>query len=140
MQPTRRSLTITLLRAREAVMGKFRPMLAEYDVTEQQWRVLRALAEQSPLDATEACERAVILAPSLTRIIKTLEDRKLITRGKFANDGRRAQLAITPSGLALVESVMPVRRTIYDELEKRYGAAEMDRLIDMLEVLIDNQR
>ncbi|MGO4834713.1 homoprotocatechuate degradation operon regulator HpaR, partial [Rhizobiaceae sp. 2RAB30] len=94
---TRRSLPIALLRAREAVMGRFRPMLAAHDVTEQQWRVIRVLGETSPLDATEVADRACVLAPSLTRIIKALEDRALITRERDANDGRRAMLAIAPA-------------------------------------------
>ena len=56
-------------------MARFRPILAARDVTEQQWRVIRVLGEESPLDASEAADRACVLAPSLTRIIKALEDR-----------------------------------------------------------------
>ena len=136
---TRRSLPMALLRAREVVMARFRPMLARHDVTEQQWRVIRVLSEESPLDATEVAERASILAPSLTRIIKALEARKLITRGKFADDGRRVQLAIAPDGMALIESVLPERRQIYNDLESRHGLDDLDRLLDMLEVLIQKE-
>jgi homoprotocatechuate degradation regulator HpaR len=126
---------MTLLRARELVMARFRPMLARHDITEQQWRVMRAL-EEGPLDATDVAERASILAPSLTRIIKTLEARKLITRGKFADDGRRVQLALTSRGTALIDSVVPERRQIYDDLESRHGGDELEKLLDMLEGLI----
>ena len=75
---TRRALPIALLRAREAVMARFRPILQARDVTEQQWRVIRVLGEESPLDASEVADRACVLAPSLTRIIKALEERALI--------------------------------------------------------------
>ena len=40
-----RSLPIMLLRAREAVMKRFRPMLKAHGLSEQQWRVLRVLNE-----------------------------------------------------------------------------------------------
>lgn len=133
---THRSLPIALLRAREAVMHRFRPMLAAHDVTEQQWRVIRVLSETSPLDASEVAERACILAPSLTRIIKALEDRGLITRERDASDGRRAVLAISASGLAIIREVTPESRAIYAELEARYGAEQIDRLLDMLDELI----
>jgi len=136
---TRRSLPMSLLRAREAVMLNFRPMLARHDVTEQQWRVLRVLGENSPLDATEVAERASILAPSLTRIIKALEDRSLITRGKFEDDGRRVQLAIAPAGMAMIEELAPERRAIYREIERKYGPEELEKLLDMLEALIKSQ-
>src|SRR5262245_61339658 len=104
---TRRALPIALLRAREAVMVRFRPILAARDVTEQQWRVVRVLGEESPLDATELAERACVLAPSLTRIIKALEDRRLITRERDAEDGRRICLAIAPAGLAMIRDITP---------------------------------
>src|SRR5262245_61859399 len=75
LQERRRSLTIGLLRAREAVMSHFRPILAAHDVTEQQWRVIRVLFEAGTLDASEVADKASILAPSLTRMIRSLEER-----------------------------------------------------------------
>ena len=136
---TRRSLPMTLLRAREVIMAHFRPMLARHDITEQQWRVLRVLAETGPLEATELAGRASILPPSLTRIIKALEERKLITRNRVKDDGRRALLAITPSGLALIEDLAPEHIAIYEAIEARYGAEQYEQLLDMLESLIQTE-
>ncbi|EBU8132120.1 homoprotocatechuate degradation operon regulator HpaR, partial [Salmonella enterica subsp. enterica serovar Java] len=59
----RHALPIALLRARETVMAQFRPMLARHDLTEQQWRVIRALAEHGQIDASELSARAFVLAP-----------------------------------------------------------------------------
>ncbi len=132
---TRRSLPIALLRAREAVMTHFRPMLAEHDMTEQQWRVIRILAEAGTVDASDMAERAFILAPSLTRIIRSLEERGLITKAKDENDGRRVLLQITPPGLAIINEVAPESRLIYETLEKRFGRERIDQLLDMLDEL-----
>ena len=44
MREFSRSLPMSLLRAREAVMRQFRPSLRDHGLTEQQWRILRALA------------------------------------------------------------------------------------------------
>jgi len=136
---TRRSLPMALLRAREVIMSHFRPMLARHDITEQQWRVLRVLAESGPLEATELANRASILPPSLTRIIKAMEERQFITRNRVKDDGRRALLAISPDGLALIEELAPERVAIYDAIEKRYGAEQQERLLDMLESLIQSE-
>ncbi|TIT72580.1 MAG: homoprotocatechuate degradation operon regulator HpaR [Mesorhizobium sp.] len=103
----RRSLPMALLRAREVIMAHFRPMLVRHDITEQQWRVLHVLAEAGPLEATELANRASILPPSLTRIIRAIEVRAFITRNKVKEDGRRALLAISPAGVALVEELAP---------------------------------
>ncbi len=140
LQSTRRSLPMSLLRAREVVMAQFRPILAQHGVSEQQWRVIRVLGEQSPLDATELAERASILAPSLTRIIKALEERKLITRGKVNGDGRRVMLAIAPKGQVLISEVAPESSAIYDEVQRRIGHERYEQLLDLLEGLIDLER
>ena len=136
---TRRSLPMVLLRAREAVMARFRPMLARHDVTEQQWRVLRVLNETGPLEATELAGRANVLAPSLTRMLKTLEERKLISRQRVKGDGRRATLAITAAGSVLIEELSPERSLIYRDIERRYGKESMAKLLDLLEALIESE-
>ena len=40
------SLTIALLQAREAAMAYFRPIVKRHNLTEQQWRIVRILAER----------------------------------------------------------------------------------------------
>jgi homoprotocatechuate degradation regulator HpaR len=118
-------------------MRSFRPMLQRHNVTEQQWRVLRVLEEQSPLDATEVAEKASILAPSLTRIIRALADRDLLSRAKVESDGRRVLLSISPSGIALINDLAPERRALYREIEQRFGRENVEDLLDKLEALID---
>ena len=79
---TARALPIALLRAREAIMSRFRPFVAAAGFTDPQWRVLRVLDEQSPLDPTEIAERASILMPSLSRILRDLEADEHISRAR----------------------------------------------------------
>lgn len=114
-------------------------LLAAHDVTEQQWRVLRVLSEAGPIEATELADRASVLQPSLTRIIKTLEGRKFITRNKAQGDGRCVVLAIAPTGSALIEVLSPERRVIYDDIERRFGRERLEHLLDLLEILIDGE-
>ena len=95
---TNKSLTIALLRAREALMLSFRPMLAKHNFTEQQWRVLRVLGEKGPSDAGQVAFDACILAPSLSRIIGKLEKEKFISRVMDQKDGRRVNLLLTQLG------------------------------------------
>lgn len=130
---TKRSLPMALLRARESIMSHFRPMLAAHEVTEQQWRVLRVLDENGPLDATQVANHAAVLAPSLTRIIKALEDRRFVQRARAEDDGRKAVLTITEAGSAFIDAIAPEQKRIYSELEGRYGTEKIERLLDLLE-------
>ena len=131
----RRSLSIGLLKAREAVMSHLRPILAAHAVTEQQWRVIRVLDGAGMLDATEVAKKAFILAPSLTRMIRSLEERGLITRHKDRMDGRRVLLKLTAAGHAVIEEVVPDARRVYDGIYARFGSERVEALIDMLDEL-----
>ena len=134
---TRRSIPIALLRARERVMSRFRPMLAKHGVTEQQWRVLRVVAESDAIDASELAHRACILAPSLTRIAKHLEDQAMIKRVRDAQDARRTRFDIAPAGLALIDAMASERETIYTAIEAEFGHERMENLLELLEQLAE---
>ena len=135
------SLPMALLRAREATMRRFRPMLAEHDLTEQQWRVLRALADHAGdgdttgLEVSQLGEATFLLGPSLSRILTNLEDRALITRGISRSDRRRASISITDAGLDLVAVIAPDSEAEYREIEALLGTRRLDQLLDLLERL-----
>ncbi len=124
------SLPMALLAARETAMQLFRPMLAAHELTEQQWRVLRALsASESPIEVGPLAERTTLLAPSLSRILTNLESRDLITREPVATDQRRANIALTPAGHDLVRRVAPSSEARYNLIEEQFGAARLHQLL-----------
>jgi homoprotocatechuate degradation regulator HpaR len=135
LDDTQKSLPMALLRAREAVMARFRPVLARHGINEQQWRVIRVLAETKAMDATELAARANILAPSLTRMIKTLTEQHLIAVTKNPDDARRLMLSIAPKGLALIASSTPESLQVAADIEEWFGAenaAQLRHLLDRL--------
>jgi len=133
---TRRTLPIALLRARETVMDRFRPMLHRHDITEQQWRVLRVLDEAETMDASELAQGAAILAPSLSRILKTLEARGLIEVRKHHADGRRTIINLSESGSAFLAEAAPESAKIYEEIEALVGRDRIEALLDEIDTLI----
>ena len=92
------SLPMALLRAREAVMDRFRPLLRRHGVTEQQWRVLRALSAAQETSASSLAAATCIRLPSLSRILRTLESRGLIARRVKSTDLRTTLVSLTASG------------------------------------------
>lgn len=130
-----RSLPMSLLRAREAVMRQFRPSLRNHGLTEQQWRILRALTAVDAIEVTELARVAFLLGPSLSRILRDLEARHLIERRTAKKDLRRAVVSISAKGLKLIEAVAPSSETIYATITKRYGARKLRELQAMLGAL-----
>jgi len=132
MREFSRSLPMSLLRAREAVMRQFRPSLRNHGLTEQQWRILRALAAIDAIEVTELARAAFLLGPSLSRILRDLEARHLIERRIAKTDLRRTVVSISAKGLKLIEAVAPSSEAIYAAITKRYGARKLAELQDML--------
>jgi homoprotocatechuate degradation regulator HpaR len=131
----RPALPMALLRAREAVMARFRPMLDAHGLSDQQWRVLRVLAAAGELDATEVAARAAILAPSLTRMARSMAERGLIARRRDAADARRVLLRLAPAGAAVLGATGPESRAITAALVAEFGAERTAALIAELNAL-----
>lgn len=132
MRDFSRSLPMSLLRAREAVMRQFRPSLREHGLTEQQWRILRALAAIEAAEVTELARTAFLLGPSLSRILRDLEARDLIERKTAKSDQRRSMVSISEKGVKLMASVAPSSEAIYAEITRRFGARKLAELQEML--------
>src|SRR6516164_8948969 len=135
MREFSRSLPMSLLRAREAVMRQFRPSLRQHGLTEQQWRILRALAAIDAVEVTELARTAFLLGPSLSRILRDLEARGLIERKTAKTDLRRGVISISEKGLRLMEVVAPSSEAIYAAITRRYGAKKLAELQEMLGAL-----
>ena len=131
-QETSKSLPIAMLRAREAMMLSFRPLLSKHGFTEQQWRVLRVLGEKGTSDAGQVAFESCILAPSLSRIIGKLEKDKYISRFVDTNDGRRINLTLTNLGEDILNKIAPETKSIYKALQKRYGEEKLTTLLELL--------
>lgn len=111
------SINISLIQAREAFMTQFRPILNNAGITDQQWRIIRLLAENGTLDFQDLANQACILRPSLTGILTRLEKVGYVVRLKPSNDQRRVYLKLTGEGEKL-------HRTTCDQVDARYDVIE----------------
>ncbi|HEX6706362.1 MAG TPA: homoprotocatechuate degradation operon regulator HpaR [Albitalea sp.] len=128
-----RSLPMALLRARESVMARFRPLLREHGVSEQQWRVLRALVSDGPMRASDLSADTLISMPSLSRLLKTLEAKRLIERSAHKDDQRAAQITMTRQGRRLVEAIGPLSEAIYAQIAEQVSEPHLEQLYGLLE-------
>lgn len=130
-----RSLAITLLRSREAVMDRFRPMLASAKITEQQWRVLRGLSEHGEVEAGKLAYIACILPQSLSRIARNFEKKNLIFMKNDPSDARKILLSLTDEGKILMSRATIDSKEIYSQLIEDFGRENLDQLLEKLNLL-----
>jgi len=127
-----KNLPMVLLKARESVMAHFRPIMRDHDITEQQWRVIRALYGIDGLEATALAEKTMLLMPSLTRILKTLEEQKLVKRQSVQGDNRKKRICLAARGQDLHAKMAPLSEAEYKKIEDQIGAKKLAELYKIL--------
>jgi homoprotocatechuate degradation regulator HpaR len=130
------SLPIALLRARQATAHKFKRHTDEAGLTQPQWRVLRALASEEPLDVQTLARRCVLMQPSVSRLLKGLEERGLIAT-QAGDDGRRRLLVLSQAGRDVFARIAVISEAVYRDIEEVYGREELAKLVEMLVRLRD---
>jgi len=136
LPPFNKTLPMLLLAAREAVTQRFRHLNQAYGLTEQQWRVIRALAEVDALEIHALSAVCRIHAASLSRILPKLNRAGFIARSSKAADQRCVIVSLTPRGRQLIEDVLSESSRVYEQLARDVGPERLDRMYEMLEELI----
>ncbi|UUX97113.1 homoprotocatechuate degradation operon regulator HpaR [Aquabacterium sp. J223] len=131
-----RNLPLLLLQAREGVIAHFRPILNAHGVTEQQWRILRALLETGPLEPRQIGEACRISSPSLAGVLARMDDLGYVTRERVASDQRRLLVTPTAKGRALAAAMAPQIEAVYEAIEAHVGSDFIQRFYATLDELI----
>ncbi len=100
--------------------------------------LLSALLEESPLSATELCERCEVEPSTMTGLLRTLESSGLIAREKVVLDQRRQAITLTPRGRAAARIALRARTRAEEAVlaELSQGAVETLKQ-GLLEAMID---
>jgi len=105
-----------LHRGLDSVMPPYRELFKRYDLTEQQWRVLRVLWSSERVTSAEVAERALLLQPSLVGIIDRLEKKGLVNRVRSVTDRRVVYVVASAKGRALQQKVLPEVELIHERM------------------------
>ncbi len=119
-------------------MSRFRPVLNQHGVTEQQWRILRVLLEEDGLEPRQLCERCLISSPSIAGVLMRMEEAGLIKRERMEHDQRRVKVSVTATTKKLGKSIAPLIEREYLELEKKVGVKQLQQVYDTLDTLLQN--
>ena len=131
-----RNLPHLLLQAREALMAHFRPLLAAHGLTEQQWRIVRELGEQGPLEPRQLCEACSISSPSIVGVLARMEETGMVRRERMAHDQRRVRVSLTPRSRRVAQQLVPLIEKRYEALEAALGLRPIQEVYDALDALL----
>lgn len=114
----------------------------DFDVTVDQWLVLKNLSENELLSQTELANLVFKDHPTLTRIIDLLCKKGYVERVPHPQDRRSFQLHLTDTGLAKVSELKPkileIREKAWENLTAK-DFEEFKRILDTIYQNLDGQ-
>jgi DNA-binding MarR family transcriptional regulator len=114
----------------------------DFDVTVDQWLVLKNLSENELLSQTELANLVFKDHPTLTRIIDLLCKKGYVERIPHPQDRRSFQLHLTQSGIAKVTELRPkileIREKAWENLTET-DFEEFKRILDTIYQNLDDQ-
>lgn len=129
------SLPMILSRSIDGIMPVYRTLFQEHAITDQQWRVMRALWEQKHLTSKQISEITLLPSPSLVGILDRLEKKRFIGRLRSVKDRRLVYIVPTQAGRELQELMLPKIEEIHDSFMKKVTPeewGELNRILDKL--------
>ena len=117
-----------LVGAREAVMASIRPILNDAGVTQAQWRVLRVLFDHGPCDSARVARHAQLLPPSVSRILKELDHRRLVIKEPGPRGARGSMILLSEEGRRLLAETMARMEPIIEFCAVRFGRKRLAAL------------
>jgi DNA-binding MarR family transcriptional regulator len=111
-----RQLCFALAAAARAVIGAYRPVLQELNLTHPQYLVMLTLWEASPRSVNEISEALLLGPATVSPLLKRLEACGYVTRRRVQGDERSLAVGLTPEGAALRDRARAVPGTMLGKL------------------------
>ncbi len=111
-------------------------LFAGWDITNQQYNVLRLLEAAHPkaISTQDVLKRLVSRAPDATRVLDKLAERLWIRRERSPDDRRAYLLGITEAGLAALSEMAEPLRACHKSQLGHLSAVQLKELASLLQV------
>src|SRR5919199_2517671 len=133
--PRAQTAYVALLSTADRVRTFFETVCAPFDITAQQYNVLRILrgAEPEGLPTLTIAERMIERTPVITRMVDRLEAKGLVAREVRPHDRRRVYCRITKKGLSLLKLLDDPVGEFNRSAFRALSVVELRQLVALLE-------
>ncbi len=111
-----RQLCFALSVASRSVVGAYRPVLEQLDLTHPQYLVMLALWEESPRTVRNVGRALAMESATLSPMLKRLEAQGLLTRTRVPGNERALAVDLTPAGRDLRAAARQVPTIMMERL------------------------
>lgn len=130
-----KKVILNLMYTQTVIADKFYEILKPYDLSSEQYNVLRILRGQkgSPANMCLIQERMIAKNSNTTRLIDKLLLKELVTREVCPENRRKIEVLITSKGLNLLEELDPKVLEHEKSFAANLSEAEIEQLNNLLE-------
>ncbi len=132
----RQKAALNILYTSNWLNEKTREFLSQYDLTNQQFNVLRILrgSNPEPLSTLQIRDRMIDKMSDTSRIVDRLVKKDLVIKSPCKTDKRLVDILISPQGLALLKSIDKYEEDLFKSLNKlsEQEADELSKLCDKI--------
>jgi DNA-binding MarR family transcriptional regulator len=126
----------TARRVKQYAQQKFK--LGEFDITVDQWLVMKNLSENELLSQAELAQLVFKDQPTLTRIIDILSKKGYVERIPHPMDRRSFQLVLTEQGITKVDELKPQIASIREKAWENLNKSDFEEFKRILNTIYNN--
>lgn len=121
-----------LRRIMQAIDQHSRRLQEEYGLTGPQLMTLRELGTRGTMTATQLARAVHLSGPTMTGILRRLENRTLLVRTRGGADKRQVHVALTEAGRSVLRRAPPPLQVTFREGLQRLGGDDQARILEVL--------
>ncbi len=120
---------------RNILTDKFHEILKPFDISSEQYNVLRILRGQkgSPVNMCAIQERMIAKNSNTTRLIDKLLLKSMVTRKECPENRRKIEILITEIGLSILTQLDPIIIAHENQFASNLSQPELEQLNTLLE-------
>jgi DNA-binding MarR family transcriptional regulator len=130
-----KKIILNIMYTQNILTEKFNEVLKPYDLSGEQYNVLRILRGQkgNPANMCVIQERMLAKTSNTTRLVDKLLLKELVTRNVCPDNRRKIEVLITPKGLEVLAELDPKVDEHENELTQNLNTEELVQLNNLLE-------
>ena len=130
-----KKIILNIMYTQNILTEKFNELLKQYEISGEQYNVLRILRGQkgNPANMCVIQERMLAKTSNTTRLVDKLLLKELVTREVCPENRRKIEVSITPKGLAILKQLDPKVTEHEESFSKNLNADEIVLLDQLLE-------
>jgi DNA-binding MarR family transcriptional regulator len=137
--PLELKTVLNLLYTSNLVQDKSSDLLKTYDLSSEQFNVLRILRGQKGVPASLACvqERMICKMSNTTRLVDKLIAKDMVSRSVCEKNRRKVDIVITKKGLELLKALDEPTKALNHSIIKNLSTQEAEKLNELLDKIRD---